>query len=140
MSGLTLLLSTPLLLSTLQLASCAEAEVTSPLNDDDLSLDYETVARVASLPLTCYSQEFPNKLSQTLDKETDLLPPSGTVAGNNEKQKPPVHMMETDVQSCTRYSTAVSTGTVPCTATGCWPRRWACSRAPSWRSTSPRVS
>ena len=93
MSGLTLLLSTLLLLlSTLQLASCAEAEVTSPLNDDDLSLDYETVARVASLPLTCYSQEFPNKLSQTLDKETDLLPPSGNVAGNNEKQKPPVHM------------------------------------------------
>ena len=82
LSGLTLLLSIPLLLSTLQLASCAEAEVTSPLNDDDLSLDYETVARVASLPLTCYSQEFPNKLSQTLDKETDLLPPSGIVAGN----------------------------------------------------------
>ena len=84
MSGVTLLLSTPLLLCTLQLASCAEAEVTStsPLNDDDLSLDYETVARVASLPLTCYSQEFPNKLSQTLDKETDLLPPSGNVAGN----------------------------------------------------------
>ena len=86
MSGLTLLLSISLLPSTLQLASCAEAEVTSPLNDDDLSLDYETVARVASLPLTCYSQEFPNKLSQTLDKETDLLPPSGNVAGNNEKQ------------------------------------------------------
>ena len=82
MSGVTLLLSTPLLLCTLQLASCAEAEVTStsPLNDDDLSLDYETVARVASLPLTCYSQEFPNKLSQTLDKETDLLPPSGNKA------------------------------------------------------------
>ena len=85
MSGVTLLLYTPILLcTTLQLASCAEAEVTStsPLNDDDLSLDYETVARVASLPLTCYSQEFPNKLSQTLDKETDLLPPSGNVAGN----------------------------------------------------------
>ena len=82
MSGVTLLLSTPLLLCTLQLASCAEVTSTSPLNDDDLSLDYETVARVASLPLTCYSQEFPNKLSQTLDKETDLLPPSGNVAGN----------------------------------------------------------
>ena len=83
MSGVTLLLSTPLLLcTTLQLASCAEVTSTSPLNDDDLSLDYETVARVASLPLTCYSQEFPNKLSQTLDKETDLLRPSGNVAGN----------------------------------------------------------
>ena len=83
MSGLTLLLSTPILLCILQLA-CAEVTSTSPLNDDDLSLDYETVARVASLPLTCYSQEFPNKLSQTLDKETDLLPPSGNKAMENK--------------------------------------------------------
>ena len=52
-------------------------EVTEGLNDDDLSLDYDTVARIASLPLHCHSVEFPNKLSQVLDSEADLLPPRG---------------------------------------------------------------
>ena len=52
-------------------------EVTEGLNDDDLSLDYDTVARIASLPLHCHSVEFPNKLSQVLDSEAELLPPRG---------------------------------------------------------------
>ena len=51
--------------------------VTEGLTDDDLSLDYDTVARIASLPLHCHSVEFPNKLSQVLDSESDLLPPRG---------------------------------------------------------------
>jgi len=49
--------------------------VTEGLNDDDLSLDYATVARIASLPLHCHSVEYPNKLSQVLDGDADLLPP-----------------------------------------------------------------
>ena len=51
--------------------------VTAPLNDDDLLLGYETVARIASLPLHCHSVEYPNKLSQVLPDESELLPPSG---------------------------------------------------------------
>ena len=51
--------------------------VTEGLNDDDLSLDYDTVARIASLPLHCHSVEYPNKLSQVLDGDADLLPPRG---------------------------------------------------------------
>ena len=51
--------------------------VTEGLNDDDLSLDYDTVARIASLPLHCHSVEYPNKLSQVLDGDEDLLPPRG---------------------------------------------------------------
>ena len=51
--------------------------VTVGLNDDDLSLDYDTVARIASLPLHCHSVEYPNKLSQVLDGDEDLLPPRG---------------------------------------------------------------
>ena len=51
--------------------------VTEGLNDDDLSLDYDTVARIASLPLHCHTVEYPNKLSQVLDGDEDLLPPRG---------------------------------------------------------------
>ena len=51
--------------------------VTEGLNDDDLSLDYDTVARIASLPLHCHSVEYPNKLSQVLDGDSNLLPPRG---------------------------------------------------------------
>ena len=51
--------------------------VTEGLNDDDLSLDYDTVARIASLPLHCHSVEYPNKLSQVLEGDADLLPPRG---------------------------------------------------------------
>ena len=51
--------------------------VTEGLNDDDLSLDYDTVARIASLPVHCRSVEYPNKLSQVLDGDEDLLPPRG---------------------------------------------------------------
>ena len=54
-----------------------DMEVTAPLNDDDLLLDYETVARIASLPLHCHSIEYPNKLQQTLTSDSELLPPSG---------------------------------------------------------------
>ena len=54
-------------------------EVTVALTDDDLGLDYETVARIAGLPLHCHSVEYPNKLSQVLNNETELLPPSGTI-------------------------------------------------------------
>ena len=52
------------------------AQVTEGLNDDDLDLDYDTVARISSLPLHCFEVEYPNKLSQVLNDETDLLPPS----------------------------------------------------------------
>ena len=66
---------------SLVLIAIARAEVledvTEGLNDDDLSLDYDTVARIASLPLHCHSVEFPNKLSQVLDSEAELLPPRG---------------------------------------------------------------
>lgn len=53
-----------------------EPKVTEGLNDDDLELDYETVARITSLPLHCFDVEYPNKLSQVLNDETELLPPS----------------------------------------------------------------
>ena len=53
------------------------SEVTASLNDDDLLLGYETVARIASLPLHCHSVEYPNKLGQVLAEESELLPPSG---------------------------------------------------------------
>ena len=53
--------------------------VTEGLNDDDLSLDYDTVARIASLPLHCHSVEYPNKLSQVLEGDADLLPPEVSV-------------------------------------------------------------
>ena len=58
--------------------------VTEGLTDDDLSLDYDTVARIASLPLHCHSVEFPNKLSQVLDSESDLLPPRGQCLFKNK--------------------------------------------------------
>merc|ERR1711915_449210 len=47
-----------------------------PHTQDDLDLDYETVARLASLPPHCHSVEYPNKLNQVLQNETELLPPS----------------------------------------------------------------
>ena len=59
--------------------------VTEGLNDDDLSLDYDTVARIASLPLHCHSVEFPHKLSQVLDSEAELLPPRGQCLYDNCK-------------------------------------------------------
>ena len=46
-------------------------------DDDDLDLDYDTVARIASLPLHCHSVEYPNKLQQVLQNETELLSPAG---------------------------------------------------------------
>ena len=46
-------------------------------SQEDLDLDYETVSRLASLPLHCHSVEYPNKLNQVLQNETELLPPSG---------------------------------------------------------------
>lgn len=45
-------------------------------SQEDLDLDYETVSRLASLPLHCHSVEYPNKLNQVLQNETELLPPS----------------------------------------------------------------
>ena len=67
----------------LLLIVCASAkameleDVTASLNDDDLALDYDTVTRIASLPLHCHSVEYPNKLQQVLNADSDLLPPSG---------------------------------------------------------------
>ena len=45
--------------------------------DTDLDLDYDTVARLASLPLHCHSVEYPNKLNQVLQNQSELLSPSG---------------------------------------------------------------
>eukprot|EP00088_Acartia_fossae_P071878 TRINITY_DN9969_c0_g1_i1.p1 TRINITY_DN9969_c0_g1~~TRINITY_DN9969_c0_g1_i1.p1 ORF type:complete len:364 (+),score=35.35 TRINITY_DN9969_c0_g1_i1:32-1123(+) len=42
----------------------------------DLELDYETASRLAGLPLHCATIEYPNKLSQVLQNETELLSPS----------------------------------------------------------------
>jgi len=42
----------------------------------DLELDYETASRLAGLPLHCAHVEYPNKLSQVLENETELLAPS----------------------------------------------------------------
>lgn len=46
------------------------------IDNSDLDLSYDTVVRLASLPLTCYSVEYPNKLNQVLAEEQDLLSPS----------------------------------------------------------------
>ena len=43
----------------------------------DLHLSYETVSRLAGLPLHCYNTEFPNKLNQVLSDDSELLSPSG---------------------------------------------------------------
>jgi len=48
---------------------------TSLLLNQDLELDYTTVARLASLPLHCYSTEFPYKGGQVLLSEEDLKLP-----------------------------------------------------------------
>ena len=53
------------------------ARVGDVQEDDDLDLDYETVAQLASLPLHCHGVEYPNKLNQVLQNETELLSPSG---------------------------------------------------------------
>jgi len=47
----------------------------SSLLNSDLELDYTTVARLASLPLHCYSTEFPYKGGQVLLSEEDLKLP-----------------------------------------------------------------
>jgi len=44
--------------------------------NDDLDLDYQTVSQLASLPLHCHGVEYPNKLNQVLQNETELLSPS----------------------------------------------------------------
>jgi len=41
----------------------------------DLELDYDTVSRLASLPFSCYKEEFPYKLSQTLVSAEELRLP-----------------------------------------------------------------
>ena len=43
------------------------------------------------------------------------------------------------LQSSTRSSMAVMTGTALCTATGCWPAPWPCSQELSWPITSHQV-
>jgi len=57
-------------------AISGEIGVTEGLNDDDLQLSYETVARIASLPLHCYKVEYPYKLGQVLASDSDLKTPS----------------------------------------------------------------
>ena len=54
-----------------------EIGVTEGLNDDDLEVSYETVARISSLPLHCYKVEYPYKLGQVLNSDSDLKTPSG---------------------------------------------------------------
>jgi len=64
----------PLLLLVILLAGVlSKPEI--PSNEDDLELNYETMSRMASLPLHCYQVEYPYKLGQVLINETDLLPP-----------------------------------------------------------------
>jgi len=53
-----------------------EIGVTEGLNDDDLEVSYETVARISSLPLHCYKVEYPYKLGQVLNSDSDLKTPS----------------------------------------------------------------
>lgn len=57
-------------------AISGEIGVTEGLNDDDLQLSYETVSRIASLPLHCYKVEYPYKLGQVLASDSDLRTPS----------------------------------------------------------------
>jgi len=57
-------------------AISGEIGVTEGLNDDDLQLTYETVARITSLPLHCYKVEYPYKLGQVLASDSDLKTPS----------------------------------------------------------------
>jgi hypothetical protein len=42
----------------------------------DLQRDYDTVARLAGLPLRCYKVEYPSKLGQVLESAAGLQPPS----------------------------------------------------------------
>lgn len=49
---------------------------TEDLTDDDLRLSYENLVQIARLPLHCYHTEYPNKLSQVLQSESELMPPS----------------------------------------------------------------
>lgn len=41
-----------------------------------LEIDYDTAVQLATLPFHCIKEEYPNKLSQLLRNESDLLPPS----------------------------------------------------------------
>jgi len=43
---------------------------------EDLDLDYETASRLAGLPLHCAHVQYPNKMNQVLENETELLSPS----------------------------------------------------------------
>ena len=47
---------------------------TDHLNDNDLSLSYENVVQIASLPLHCYSTEYPNKLREAWSLDMTILP------------------------------------------------------------------
>ena len=51
-------------------------KVANDSGDPDLELDYDTVERLAGLPLHCVTQQYPNKLQQVLQGEEELLPPS----------------------------------------------------------------
>jgi len=65
------------LLSVLFLVTGVLGQVSqvADIEDSDLILDYDTMARMASLPFHCIETEYPNKLGQVLLSETELLSP-----------------------------------------------------------------
>ena len=81
--------------------------------DTDLDLDYDTVARLASLPLHCHSVEYPNKLNQVLQNQSELLSPSGQLLDDSFRYQNSFFF-----QNSILYFTVVLTGTVLSTAIG----------------------
>jgi len=58
------------------LFSCKEVAKKTPIKTNiDIVLNLEQAERLVSLPLKCVQQEYPNKLSQTLNDSSDLLSP-----------------------------------------------------------------
>jgi hypothetical protein len=60
------------------IAACSSGDpeqATSMPQRDDIALTSNSAARLARLALDCIHKEYPNKLSQVLKNETELLPP-----------------------------------------------------------------
>ncbi len=68
-----------LLLALIGLFGCSpgEPEESMPMSpsDDSVGLTADSAARFARLALDCIHREYPNKLGQVLEDETELLPP-----------------------------------------------------------------
>ena len=64
------------------MTSCIQNEQEQNLPDTEISsnstpiLDLAQANRLASLPIGCIDQEYPNKLNQTIGSESDLKPPN----------------------------------------------------------------